>query len=353
MATIVPYKTGWRAVIRRVGYKTQTKTFALHGDAEKWARTIEHQMDAKTHISPTNTTAKKIFQRFSNEVSVDRPGCKWEQVRLARIMRTTPWMIKKVSDVDRFDIQQWRDDRLKEVSPSSVRRELNLISSVITHAMREWGISLRVNPVHEIVRPAEAKSRKRRITAAESLELEKSFKFDDKVPPRKGWGAVKDSVMWVFHLAKETGMRSGELLEAVWTDVHLDQHWLHVPRSKNGDERDVPLTERAEELLRVLGPGKGRVFPINKGSFEACWRLLRDAAGVKDLHMHDTRHEAASNLAKKLTHLELSKMLGHRDPRTVSIYYNPTPTELANKLRGVSEVAPAAPAQVSGQPETE
>ena len=44
--------------------------------------------------------------------------------------------------------------------------------------------------------------------------------------------------------------------------------------------------------------------------------------------------EAASNLAKFLSNLELSKMLGHRDPRTTMIYYNPTPEELAKKLRG-------------------
>lgn len=292
-------------------------------------------MDKNLYIAPSGEKVSKVFLKFSDEVSPTRNGAKWEQVRIARLLRTIRWANKEIDTVDRFDLQEWRDARLKEVSSSSVNRELNLISGIFTHAMREWGISLRVNPVHEIKRPPRGKPRVRRVQAHEEKTLNTKFNFDEDNPPRRGYGAVRDSVMWVFHIAQETGLRTGELLTLEWKNVHLDEHWIHVSASKNGDTRDVPLTERAEFLLRKLKPDPcaGRVFPINKGSFEVTWRTLRDEVGI-DLHMHDTRHEAASTLAKILSPMELSKMLGHRDPRTTMIYYNPTPHELAKKLRG-------------------
>lgn len=337
MATVIPYKDKWRAVVRRVGYPTRTKTFELRGAAERWVREIEASMDKRTYIVPSGVRVRTLFQKFSDDVAPSRKGCRWEQVRIAKFIRTIAWVEKSIEDVDRFDIQDWRDTRLKEVSSSSVNRELNLISSIITHSMQEWGVSLRVNPVHEIKRPPKGKARKRRVQGHEEVALDTKFKFDDTVPPREGYGAVKDSIMWVFHIAVETGMRSGEILDIEDRHINLDEHWLNIVDSKNGDQRFVPLTARAEELFRKLGVGtgkiKGRVFPVNKGSFEAIWRKLRNEAGL-DLWFRDTRHEGASRLAPLLQNLELSKVLGHRDPRTTLIYYNPTATELAKKIRG-------------------
>lgn len=335
MATIVPHKGKWRVVVRRTGYPYRSKVCDTHKDAEKWAREIEGAMDKRTYLAPSGEKGCSVFERFRDEVCPLRGGGRWEQVRINRLLRTCAWLNKPVDELDRFDIQAWRDQRLKEVAPSSVNRELNLISGILRHAMQEWGVALRVNPVHEIKRPPKGKPRRRRIEANEQAALDEVFRFDETKTPREGYGAVRDSIPWVFHLARETGMRSGELLDLEWKHVQLDRHWLRVSKSKNGDEREVPLTERAEDLLRKLLPEKpvGRVFPINKGSFEVTYRRLRDKAGT-DLHFHDTRHEAASSLAKSLNPLELSKTLGHRDPRTTMIYYNPTPEELALKLRG-------------------
>ena len=54
--------------------------------------------------------------------------------------------------------------------------------------------------------------------------------------------------------------------------------------------------------------------------------------GIVDLHFHDTRHQAITDLAKKLTVLELARMVGHSDLRSLMIYYNETAESLAEKL---------------------
>lgn len=333
MATIVPYKDGFRAIVRRVGYPFQSKVLPTRAQAEKWARSVESEMDKRAYIAPSRTKVRKIFEKFRDEVCPTRKGEKWEKTRINRLIRTCAWVDKNIDDLDRFDIQAWRDMRLKEVSGASVNREMNLISGIISHAMQEWEIQLRVNPVHEAKRPPKGKPLNRRVKQEEIDNLLEVTQFDVSKPPRKGYGAVRDSIPWVFLLAIETGLRIGELLELDWQHVHLDEQWLCVVDSKNGDSRVVPLTEDAEFLLRSLNGEEGKVFPVNKGSFDVSFRKWRDAQGFEGLKFHTTRHEGASRMAKKLGHLELAKVLGHRDPRSTMVYYNPTPSELVEKLR--------------------
>ena len=55
---------------------------------------------------------------------------------------------------------------------------------------------------------------------------------------------------------------------------------------------------------------------------------------VHDLHFHDTRYEAVTRLSKKLEVLELARVIGHNDIKSLMIYYNATIDELADKLAG-------------------
>src|SRR5690606_221211 len=56
-------------------------------------------------------------------------------------------------------------------------------------------------------------------------------------------------------LLLETAMRSSEPLQmATWADIDWERCILHLRDSKSG-KRDVPLSERAIEALRQLGPG--------------------------------------------------------------------------------------------------
>ena len=56
----------------------------------------------------------------------------------------------------------------------------------------------------------------------------------------------------VILFAIETGMRRGEILSLTWEGVHLGKRYVHLPDTKNGDSRDVPLSPQALELLGDL-----------------------------------------------------------------------------------------------------
>lgn len=137
----------------------------------------------------------------------------------------------------------------------------------------------------------------------------------------------------------------------------------HLPDTKNGDARTVPLSSRAVAILGALAGSHadsdddsashktGPVFPITamalrkgftRGLERAKAKYVADCAEsrrkpvagfLEDVHFHDTRHEAASRLAEKLSNvLELSAVTGHRDLRMLKRYYHPRAEDLAKKL---------------------
>ena len=98
-------------------------------------------------------------------------------------------------------------------------------------------------------------------------------------------------------------------------------------------KRHVPLSKRAVELLELMkGIDSHNVFTVKDASFDTLWRKLRDKCEIEDLHFHDSRHEACTRLARKLEVLDLARMIGHKDLRSLMVYYNATASEIANRL---------------------
>src|SRR5207248_1525527 len=79
-------------------------------------------------------------------------------------------------------------------------------------------------------------------------------------------------------LAIETGMRRGELLDLRWEHVDLQRCVAHLPLTKNGDSRDVPLSRRAIETLHELRADdskQDRVFPMTGNAVRLAFEHLR------------------------------------------------------------------------------
>jgi integrase len=146
---------------------------------------------------------------------------------------------------------------------------------------------------------------------------------------------IKHYIAWSLAFAVETAMRKGEILGMTWGDVYLVERYIHLPRTKNGDARDVPLSSRALALLRLLnqrGPSD-TVAPVHPGTFDTMFRGAVRKAGIEDLRFHDSRHEAITRLARRLSNvLELSAVSGHRSLKMLQRYYHPDVGELAGKL---------------------
>jgi integrase len=340
MAHISQYSGGrWRAVIRRTGYKVRSAILPSKKLAETWAREIEAEMDSRRYKDPdkhAKDSVGSIFEKFRDEACPARKGGRWEIVRINKLLREAEFMQRRITELKSADIREWRNARLRQVSPQSVNREMNLVSSVFTHAIEEWDYAFPGNPVHEVGRPdgGGGKPRYRRWSDDELKAICAAAGYDANTPPTGG----VEYVPWALMLMIETAMRPGEFCAAKVGDVNLKGRCLVLHDSKNGDARKVPLSTRAVEILKVLTSGKTadqQLIPMTSQSLSCRYREVRTKAGLKgaNLRFYDGKHEAISRLSKKFANvLELSAVTGHRSLQSLKHYYNPTVEDLASKL---------------------
>ncbi len=84
---------------------------------------------AFSRVIDNTRTFKNLFTRYSNEISVKKDGAHWEQIRLKMFIEKYPALCAlRLAKPKREDIEDWINLRLVKVKPSTVNRELNLIS---------------------------------------------------------------------------------------------------------------------------------------------------------------------------------------------------------------------------------
>jgi len=189
-------------------------------------------------------------------------------------------------------------------------------------AVNEWHW-LKLNPMKAITRPAKPSPRTRKLTQDEIDAIIYTCGAGPSVTHQCG-------IAMLFAL--ETAMRAGEICGTVWANVH-ERH-VHIPKglAKNGEERDVPLSKRARELISQQSK-EDPVFSISTSQLDSLWRKCRDRALIKDLHFHDTRTTALTRLAKTFGVMELAKISGHKDLRILQEdYFHPSVEDLADKM---------------------
>lgn len=343
MATYQKRGRSWRAIVRKKSTETTTsvtKTFDTKTEAVKWATAMEAQIDEGKTVEHAREAAKaeasapsmaSLMDRYSDQISPTKRGTRWEQIRLRMLVRRFPLFQRAAIVIFGPDMADWRDLRLTEVSPATVIRELGLVSAVYKVAIKEWRIGLSINPCLLITKPKKPRARTQRVPLEVKRLLVERLGWDGLSKPvtSSQWSAL------VLCFALETAMRKGEILSLQWRDIHFDQRYAHLDMTKNGEERDVPLSKAAIALLKIAGPGRPeeRVFKVTAGHLDKLLREARDHLNLMHVRFHDARREATTNIAAKLSNvLELSAITGHKTLDMLKVYYQPKPSSLADKL---------------------
>ena len=326
MASIRKRGNRWQVRVNRRGFPAESRTFPTKTEAVHWSQIIESEMNKGLYISRTEaerTTFGEVLDRYIKEVSPHKRSGADEIIRLKAMKRHRMSNLSMVAMTPTV-LGDFRDDRLKSCAPSTVVRELGMLSSVFNHCIREWRLPI-LNPVSLIRKPTLPKGRERILSIEEEQRLLSAFE-----PLGRRSIYMKPLVI----VAIESAMRRGELLKLKWTDVDLKQRTAYLDLTKNGEDRTVPLSTRAVATLKVLPRSiDGKVFPINIAAMEAAFHKGRIRARLPDVHFHDLRHTATTRLAEKLTNiLELSAVTGHKDLRMLKRYYHPKASDLALKI---------------------
>ena len=316
---------GWQAKIRKAGFPPQSKTFDKEADAKKWATIQESEMARGVFVDRSlseRMTLGEAIDAFIKNIVPTHKGGDIEEVRLKRFKREEPELCRySLANLRTHHIEDYRDRRLDDVGPGAVSRELNLLHSVIENVRRRSGLV--ENPVSHCRRPRVDDARDIRLPPEHEVALLAAL---DKT--RNTW--IKPFVI----VALETAMRRSEMLALHWQNVDLVHKTAHLPNTKNGKGRTVPLSSRAaEELAKLPRSIGGLVFPVSLDSLKHAWTRARDRAGLHHYHLHDLRHEATSRLAEKgWGILELAAVTGHSDLQMLKRYTNLRAADLAKKM---------------------
>jgi integrase len=312
----------WRAEIFLKGVR-DSATRDTKAEAVAWAAAREAEILAGARGLIIPKSVRHAITRYSEEVSPTHRGHRWEVVRLKKIEREIDFADRLMSEVSKADISAWKLTLLETLKTSSARREYGVLRQVFSHARDEWGY-LKVSPFDTVDPPAAGRPRKRRATDKEIDAIISALGYERGTKPT----TAQHYIALAMLLAVETAMRQGEILSLDEGSWLKEKRIIHLDRTKNGDERDIPLSTRAIAVLE-LAP----TFPVAAGTFDVLFRRARTKAGLLDLHFHDLRREATSRLAKKLDPMTLAKMTGHRQLNVlISTYYAPDMSQFADAL---------------------
>lgn len=113
----------------------------------------------------------------------------------------------------------------------------------------------------------------------------------------------------------DTGARLGEAIGVRWNDIHAGRVTFWI--TKSGRSRTLPLTKRAQQVLRGSKPSRsGPFFHIGQPKYRATWHEAKAECGLGDdvdIVPHILRHTCASRLVRGGIDLRrVQTWLGHQ-----------------------------------------
>ncbi|MDQ3907790.1 MAG: tyrosine-type recombinase/integrase [Acidobacteriota bacterium] len=254
------------------------------------------------------------------------------------IRDVTPMLIEKFkSELRKSDSRYGRP-----FSPATVNRYLQVLSRVLSMAY-ENGI-VDSNPMSRVKRLREPEPRQRYLN---------QFSDDEEERLMKALALYGEHVVALAELDLEVGMRLGELLNALWSEVDEDNRLISVTKTKNDKPRLIPLTKKALGILRRLrqdAPDDELIFdPALTGrkrrQLMVCFERAVEASGIGDFHFHDLRHTFATRLRAANVHeYDIADLLGHsttpgetRNTKVTRGYAHGVPARLREAVDSLEE----------------
>jgi|TARA_A100001391_G_scaffold65878_5_gene41513 integrase len=343
MATFTKLPSGsWRAQVRRKG-KYASETFLRRGDAETWARKVEHKIDRGEPIlcdpESTKTFAGLIELHRSDLAEVGKTLGRSKAASLDFLSDRLGTL--RPAELDRERIIEFGKERAKEgAGPVTLSIDIGYIKTILAHAAAVHGVILSTEGI-DLARIAlgrldlvgRSNERDRRPTEGELRKIITSLETNpyQKIP-----------VARIIRFAIATAMRQDEICRARWEDYDPFSKMLLIrdrkdPRRKAGNDQRIPLLSVSgydpctliSEQRHIVGNNCDLIFPYNGRSIGTAFRRTCQELKIHDLHFHDLRHEATSRLFEAGFSIEqVALVTGHKDWKMLRRYTHIRPERL-------------------------
>lgn len=277
------------------------RLYKRKGSSQWWAT---WNQDGKRHRRSTGTDDRKLAEAlvskwvqedFLEEHFGKKPDLPFSEALLRyakaqkrerpkHFMTVTRYILKRqakyfgdlnLSEMTVARLRDYIDYRLDHVSVGTVQRDISVLRAILNKALREELID-KVPPFPRLNTP---KARNVWLTTKEVTQLV---------------DAAAKHLKPIILFAVDTGGRLSEILGLDWRHVDMANGRVTFVETKNGEDRTIPLCDRALGVLAEIGPKpSGPVFMFRgKGmkTLGTSFPNARDAAGMPHVHFHDLRH---------------------------------------------------------------
>lgn len=222
---------------------------------------------------------------------------------------------KSLKDIAPLDLERLkREMRAAGKSEATVKHALCLIRQAFNKAV-VWRLWEGENPCKGVAFPSPNNARQRFLTQDEAARLLETLR------------RPSPQVARIATMSLYGGMRLGEVLGLVWSNVDTANKIIFVQDSKNGTSRPIFITDPIQQVLNDLPPGgpDDLLFPSKTGNpvqwlsktFRAVVGRLKLNEGISDprekVTFHTLRHTYASWAVMAGVPLYVvGKALGHK-----------------------------------------
>lgn len=237
------------------------------------------------------------------------------------------------SQITQADIQRFLMDFSKTHRPATRNRMAMLLRSICNHAV-EHGI-IETNPCQKVKQLAENNVRKDYLRKNQIVPFLKALRNDQNI-------VIASAIELIYF----TGMRRNEALPAEWAHFDPVLKQLHLPKTKNGKERYVPLSAPAIaviERMKALRSGK-YIFrsedpskPVNNPT--KCLKRVLKEAGISDKFcIHSLRHNWASQAVMNgVPMYDIKELLGHSNIASTQRYAHLSQQHLHDRTNAIAQ----------------
>jgi integrase len=212
-------------------------------------------------------------------------------------------------------VERFISQRAETLKPATINRDVVVLRHMFVKAVA-WGKAL-TNPVAH-VKPLQVNNRRLRYLSHEEIARLLPI-ADDMLSP-------------VLITALHTGLRRGELFALTWEDVDFKLGFIRVLHTKNGERREIPMTNTLRATLQHLPRrlSSDYVFPGKTGhglvDIRKRFHRALQEAGIHGVVFHDLRHTFASHLVMAGVDLmTVKEFLGHKDMKMTLRYAHLAP----------------------------
>jgi integrase len=234
-----------------------------------------------------------------------------------------------------YDFQPLHDCRLDRINAAVVQdfvehRRKTVGTTTINHNLRTLRRALKLAEEWNVI----TKAPKIRLLAGEHqrdyvLRDETIYKFEQE----------PDLIAKIVPFLVDTGLRRGEVCALKWEQVNFEERWVYIPKGKSKfARRKIPLTKRAEKILRELQRYGEYVFTLQKSRkrgitgdwLSHAFHRVREKLGLPDdCVLHSTRHTFCTRLGEAgADAFAIQRLAGHSSIVISQRYVHPAAARL-------------------------